>query len=44
MPLHTKVDGDGRDGQYLSVSPLLDSEKVTVPRQNLPDRTVRSRS
>ncbi len=37
MPLHTKIDGQGRDGKYLSVSPLLDSEKVTVPKHRLPD-------
>ena len=36
MGLHAKVDGDGRDGEYLSVSPLLDG-KVTVPKHRLPD-------
>ena len=36
MALHTKVDGDGLDGRYLSVSPLLDG-KVTVPKHRLPD-------
>jgi glutamate/tyrosine decarboxylase-like PLP-dependent enzyme len=36
MALHTKVDGDGRDGRYLSVSPLLDG-KVTVPKHRQPD-------
>jgi glutamate decarboxylase len=37
MALHTKVDGDGLDGRYLSVNRLLDGEKVTVPRHRLPD-------
>ena len=36
MALHTKVDGDGLDGQYLSVNPLLDGE-VTVPKHRMPD-------
>ena len=36
MALHTKVDGDGLDGRYLSVSPLLGG-KVTVPKHRLPD-------
>ena len=36
MALHTKVDGDGLDGRYLSVSPLLDG-KVSVPKHRLPD-------
>lgn len=36
MGLHKKVDGDGLDGRYLSVSPLLDG-KVTVPKHRLPD-------
>src|ERR671917_912202 len=36
MGLHKKVDGDGLDGRYLSVSPLLDG-KVTVPEHRLPD-------
>ena len=31
MGLHKKVDGDGREGRYLSVSPLLDG-KVSVPK------------
>ena len=26
MALHTKVDGEGLDGRYLSVSPLLDGK------------------
>jgi hypothetical protein len=30
MGLHEKVDGDGLDGPYPSVSPLLDG-KATVP-------------
>ena len=37
MALHTKVGGDGTDGRYLSVNPLLDGEKVTVPRHRLLD-------
>src|SRR5215211_1627116 len=36
MALHKKVEGDGLDGRYLSVSPLLDG-KVTVPKHRLPD-------
>jgi glutamate decarboxylase len=36
MALHTKADGDGLDGRYLSVGPLLDG-KVTVPKHRLPD-------
>src|SRR5215213_6783497 len=36
MALHTKVDGDGLDGRYLSVSAVLD-EKVTVPKHQLPE-------
>src|SRR5919112_3426996 len=36
MPLHKKVDGDGLDGRYLAVSPLLDG-KVRVPKHRLPD-------
>jgi glutamate decarboxylase len=39
MALHTKVDGEGLDGQYLSVSPLFASEgrSTTVPKHRLPD-------
>ena len=37
MALHTKVDVNGDEGKYLSVSPLLDDEKVTVPKHRLPD-------
>src|SRR5215213_5365854 len=36
MALHKKVEGDGLDGQSLSVSPLLDG-KVTVPKHQLPE-------
>ena len=36
MGLHKEVDGDGLDGRYLSVSPLLDW-KVTVPKHRMPD-------
>jgi glutamate decarboxylase len=36
MALHAKVDGDGLDGRYLSVSPLLDG-KVIVPKHRMPD-------
>jgi glutamate/tyrosine decarboxylase-like PLP-dependent enzyme len=36
MGLHKKVHGDGLDGRYLSVSPLLDG-KVSVPNHRLPD-------
>jgi hypothetical protein len=37
MGLHKKVDGEGLDGRYLSVSPLLD-RKVTVAKHRLPGR------
>jgi hypothetical protein len=37
MPLHTKVGGEGLDGQYVSVNPVLDGEQVTVPKHRLPD-------
>src|SRR5215204_835687 len=37
MGLHKEVDGDGLDGRYLSVSPLLDW-KVTVPKHRMPER------
>jgi glutamate decarboxylase len=38
MTLHTKVDGDGLDGQYLSVSPLFASEGTSVPKHRMPDQ------
>ena len=39
MALHTKVDGEGLDAQYLSVSPLFapEGESTTVPKHRLPD-------
>ena len=39
MALHTKVDGEGPDGQYLSVSPLFapEGESTTVPKHRMPD-------
>jgi glutamate decarboxylase len=39
MPLHTKVDGERRDGEYLSVSPLFapDGEGTVVPKHRMPD-------
>ena len=36
MALHKKIDGDGLDGRYRSVSPLLDG-MVAVPKHRLPD-------
>jgi glutamate decarboxylase len=40
MALHTKVDGEGLDAQYLSVSPLFapDGESTTVPKHRMPDQ------
>ena len=40
MTLHTKVTGDGLDGEYLSVSPLFapDGEGMTVPKHRMPDQ------
>ena len=42
MALHTKVDGEGLDAQYLSVSPLFapDGESTTVPKHRMPDRPI----
>src|SRR5918993_5881752 len=39
MALHTKVDGEGLDAQYLSVSPLFapDGQGTTVPKHRMPD-------
>jgi glutamate decarboxylase len=39
MALHTKVEGEELDGQYLSVSPLFapDGESTTVPKHRMPD-------
>src|SRR5215212_7669636 len=40
MALHTKVDGEGLDAQYLSVSPLFapHGESTTVPKHRMPDQ------
>jgi glutamate decarboxylase len=40
MPLHTKVAGDGLDGQWLAVDPLFapDGDGASVPKHRLPDR------
>src|SRR5215208_80035 len=38
MPLHTKVDGDGPDGQRLAVDPLYAPEGTSVPKHRMPDR------
>src|SRR5215213_8502893 len=40
MALHTKVDGEELDGEYLSVSPLFapDGDVASVPKHRLPDR------
>jgi glutamate decarboxylase len=38
MTLHTKVTGDGPDGQYLSVNPLYDGGGTSVPKHRLPER------
>ena len=40
MALHTKVDGDGLDREYLSVSPLFapDGESMSVPKHSIPDQ------
>ena len=39
MALHTKVTGEGPDGQYLSISPLFarEGESTTVPKHRMPD-------
>ena len=37
MALHAKVDDDGTGTGYLPVSPLLDGEKVSIPKHRLPD-------
>ena len=39
MALHTKVTGEGLDGQYLSISPLFagEGESTTVPKHRMPD-------
>ena len=37
MALHTKVDGDGSDGQRLAVDPLLAGEVESIPKHRLPD-------
>jgi glutamate decarboxylase len=39
MALHTKVDGDGLDREYLSVSPLFapDGESMSVPMHRMPE-------
>ena len=39
MALHTKVEGEELDGQYLSVSPLFapDGDGAFVPKHRLPD-------
>ena len=39
MALHTKVDGEGLDAQYLSVSPLFapEGQSTTVPKHRLPE-------
>ena len=37
MALHTKVDGDGSDGQRLAVDPLLAGEVESVAKHRLPD-------
>lgn len=37
MTLHAKVDGEGLDGRYLSINPLLGDESMTVPKHRLPD-------
>src|SRR5215217_6739210 len=37
MTLHTKVTGEGTDGQYLSVSPLFSGEGMIVPKHSMPD-------
>ena len=37
MPLHTKVAGEGPDGQQLAVDPLYDGEGTSVPKHRLPD-------
>src|SRR5215211_9114504 len=38
MALHTKVDGEGLDAQYLSVSPLFapDGASTSVPKHRMP--------
>ena len=40
MALHTKVDGERLDGEYLTVSPLFapDGQGTTVPKHRMPDR------
>ena len=37
MALHTKVDGDGLEGQRLAVDPLLVGEAEGAPKHRLPD-------
>src|SRR5436190_20700157 len=39
MALHTKVTGEGSDGQYRSISPLFtpEGESTTVPKHRMPD-------
>ena len=37
MALHTKVDGDGLEGQRLAVDPLLAGEADSIPKHRLPD-------
>jgi hypothetical protein len=39
MALHTKVDGEGLEGEYLSVSPLFapGADGASVPKHRLPD-------
>ena len=39
MTLHTKVTGDGRDGQTLPVNPLYapEGERMNVPKHRIPD-------
>ena len=37
MALHTKVNGNGSDGQRLAVDPLLAGEVESIPKHRLPD-------
>jgi glutamate decarboxylase len=39
MTLHSKVEGENRDGQYLSVNPLYtrEGESVEIPKHSLPE-------